>query len=135
MSRGLRNNNPCNIRLAGDRFQGEKAASRDAEFKEFYSIDYGYRAVFVMLATYMAKGYNTIEKIINRWAPSNENDTKAYIRTVERQSGVSATAKLTNRSGAEFKKIVAAMSFVENGKAAVIEDVEKGFLLQNRIVC
>lgn len=135
MGRGLRNNNPGNIRILGDRFQGEKTPSRDLEFKEFYSIDYGYRAMFVMLATYITKGYDTVEKIISRWAPSTENDTKAYINTVVRLSGVSAQARLTTQSGPAIKKIVAAMSFVENGKAANMDDVEKGFKLQNRIVC
>ncbi|MFH1121791.1 MAG: structural protein P5 [Bacteroidota bacterium] len=135
MSRGLRNNNPGNIRKGGDTFQGEKTPSRDLEFKEFYSIDYGYRAIFVTLATYITKGFDTVEKIINRWAPATENDTKTYINTVVRLSGVSAKAKITTQSGEVIKKIVAGMSFVENGKAADMSDVEKGFKLQNRIVC
>lgn len=61
--RGLRNNNPLNIRHNADLFQGE-IKGNDKLFKTFSSMPYGYRAAFVILATYLSRGYNTIEKII-----------------------------------------------------------------------
>lgn len=67
-SRGLRNNNPLNIRHSADVFQGE-IKGEDKSFKTFSSMPYGYRAAFVTLATYLSRGWNTIEKIITRWAP------------------------------------------------------------------
>ncbi len=133
MTRGLRNNNPGNIRKGGDTFQGEKLPSSDPAFKQFTTMPYGYRAMFVTLATYIGKGFNTIEKIISRWAPSNENNTDGYIKNVARMSKVTKTKVLTTSDGQLIKAIVAAMSYVENGLPAVMADVESGYKLQTRI--
>ena len=51
LPRGLRNNNPGNIRKNSDVFQGEKTSS-DREFKQFKSMAYGYRAIFKILLNY-----------------------------------------------------------------------------------
>ena len=132
MPRGLRNNNPLNIRHSADRFRGEIAGT-DKSFKTFSSLAYGYRAAFVILGTYLSHGYNTIEKIISRWAPLAENDTESYISQVERYSGVPRHKELTSASGTEYMMIVAAMSFVENGQNADIAQVQAGFNLQTKI--
>ena len=131
-SRGLRNNNPLNIRHNTDVFQGEIKGT-DRSFKTFSSMPYGYRAAFVTLATYHSRGWNTIEKIIARWAPPSENDTEKYIAHVEKWSGVPRNKELTAADGADYIMIVAAMSFMENGKNADIAEVRAGFELQNRI--
>jgi len=130
--RGLRNNNPLNIRHNADVFQGETKGN-DKSFKTFSTMPYGYRAAFVTLATYLSRGCNTIEKIISRWAPPNENDTQAYIRTVVKYSGVAADEVLTAASGDKYILIMSAMSFVENGVNADINQIKAGFALQNRI--
>jgi len=131
-SRGLRNNNPLNIRHNTDVFQGEIKGT-DKSFKTFSSMPYGYRAAFVTLATYHSRGWNTIEKIVSRWAPPSENDTEKYIAHVEKWSGVPKDKVLTAASGADYIMIVAAMCFMENGKNADINQVKEGFVLQNRI--
>ncbi len=130
--RGLRNNNPLNIRHSADRFQGE-IAGHDKSFKSFSSLAYGYRAAFVILGTYLSQGCNTIEKIISRWAPPAENNTDSYIFQVEKYSGVPRNKVLTPAGGAEYIMIVAAMSFVENGQNADIAQVQAGFNLQSKI--
>ena len=131
-SRGLRNNNPLNIRKSGEQFQGE-IKGKDKSFKTFSSLPYGYRAGFVILGTYLSQGLNTIEKIIAHWAPSTENDTESYIAHVERWSGVPRNKELTARDGSEYILIVAAMSYVENGQNADISAVQVGFKLQTKI--
>lgn len=130
--RGLRNNNPLNIRHNADTFQGE-IKGNDKSFKIFSSMAYGYRAAFVILATYLSIGYNTIEKIISRWAPPSENNTQTYISTVVKYSGVAADEVLTATSGDKYILIVSAMSFVENGVNADINQIRAGFALQNKI--
>jgi len=85
--RGIRNNNPLNIRHNADVFQGE-IKGNDISFKTFETMPYGYRAAFVTLHTYLKRGWNNIEKIIIRWAPPIENDTEKYIANVEKWSGV-----------------------------------------------
>ena len=131
-SRGLRNNNPLNIRHSVDVFQGE-IKGEDKSFKTFSSMLYGYRAAFVTLATYLSRGWNTIEKIITRWAPPSENDTGRYIANVEKWSGVPHNKELTAADGADYIMIVAAMSFMENGQNADISQVTAGFNLQTKI--
>ena len=128
-SRGLRNNNPGNIRLSTVKYIGEVRPSKDKSFKTFQSMAYGYRAMFVVLRTYYNNyRLNTIAKMINRWAPTNENDTSAYINTVSRLSGVDKSAVL-KFDRATMVKIVAAMSYVENGAHTDMVSVEKGWEL------
>jgi hypothetical protein len=134
MVRGLRNNNPGNIRHNRDKFRGEVIPSRDGAFKQFTSMAYGYRAMFVTLGTYLERdGRDTIEKIITAWAPATENDTAGYIRQVERLSGIRRDRVLTAADGDDYIRIAAAMSRVENGEAANLSEVEEGFSLQTKI--
>ena len=126
MSRGLINKNPGNIRKSGNPFLGEKLPSTDTAFRQFISMAYGYRAMFVLLNNYIKAGNNTIEKIISKYAPSSENNTGSYINTVVTKSGVSKNTVL-EISDQRLIKIVGAMSFVENGAAAVATDVLDGF--------
>ena len=78
-ARGLRNNNPLNIRLsATTRWQGEVRPSRDRSFCQFESIAYGYRAGLKLLQNYRKlNGCRTIADFINRWAPPVENTISA----------------------------------------------------------
>ena len=131
--RGIRNNNPLNIRHNGDRFLGEVVPGSDRAFKQFASMAYGYRAAFVILGSYLARGLNTVEKIIRAWAPPTENNTEGYIAIVVQRSGVGRNKVLTAESGSEYRKIVAAMCHCENGVPANMADVEAGFRMQSKI--
>lgn len=126
-SRGLRNNNPGNIRLSTTTYQGEVRSS-DTAFKQFKSMAYGYRAMFVLLYTYQRKHHlNTIAEMISRYAPAVENHTQAYIDAVSEWSGVPATSHITATNGDIMVPIVAAMSRVENGVFANMPDVVAGW--------
>jgi hypothetical protein len=125
-ARGLNNNNPGNIIKGTAKFLGEKE-SADNRFRQFQAIEYGYRAIFVLLNSYINKGFDTVEKIISRWAPSVENDTKSYINTVSKLSAVSPQTKVSAADKNTMVRIVAAMSQVENGIKANTADVLKGW--------
>ena len=130
MSRGLRNNNPGNIRQSKVRYKGEVRPSRDPDFKEFSSMAYGYRAMFVLLDTYRSRyGLNTIRQMLNRYAPPTENFTEGYVRFVADYSGVMPDEVIDTRSEKDMIPIVSAMSKIENGVAANIADVERGWEL------
>ena len=74
-------NNPLNIRKSSEKFLGEIESNNS--FKDFSSKEFGYRAAFKILGTYIEKyKIDTLDKIITRWAPPNENDTKSYIKFV-----------------------------------------------------
>ena len=89
MSRGLQNCNPGNIRQSKVRYKGEVRPSRDPAFKQFESLAWGYRAIFVLLDTYRIRyGLDTIRGMISRWAPPSENHTETYIRAVADAVGI-----------------------------------------------
>lgn len=126
--RGLRNCNPGNIRRSRVRYAGEVTPSQDAEFKQFESMAYGYRAIFMLLYTYQHRyRLDTIAQMLGRYAPTSENDTAVYIAAVAEMSGVSPNGRITTTNGDIMIPIVAAMSAVENGAPAVMRDVEVGW--------
>ena len=126
-TRGIRNNNPLNIRRSRDKWKGMARDQTDPQFVRFTSMAYGYRAAFVLLRTYRQKyGCNSIRKIIRRWAPPNENDTERYIRNVSLWSGIEADKLLGGQDANAMIRIVAAMSRMENGVEANMEDVVEG---------
>lgn len=130
MSRGLRNCNPGNIRQSRSNFKGEVRPSRDSAFKQFESMAYGYRAMFVLLNSYHKRyGLTTIREMISRWAPPSENFTEGYIRFVSERSGIAADVEVDSRSERDMVPIVAAMSEIENGAKAVMNDVYEGWKL------
>ena len=124
----MRNNNLLNIRISTDKFQGEVQPSQDKEFKQFETATYGYRAAFRILRTYI-NNYkcDTIRKIVSRWAPKSENHTENYIRVVSERSGIPANDPVYADSREMMIRIVAAMSFVENGVEAKMSDVIQGW--------
>ena len=130
MPRGILNNNPCNIRISTDKFQGEVQPSQDKEFKQFETAAYGYRAAFRILRTYI-NNYkcDTIRKIISRWAPKSENHTENYIKVVSERSGIPENDIVYPDNREIMIRIVAAMSYVENGREAVMSDVIRGWEL------
>lgn len=129
-SRGYRNNNPGNIRINGDKFQGEVIPSQDKEFKQFESMAYGYRAIFKILRNYQTNyKLNTIRQMISRWAPKKENDTANYISVVSERSGIPADDPIRTDNREMMIRIVAAMSRVENGIDADMVDIIDGWNL------
>lgn len=129
-SRGLRNNNPGNIRRNGDHFKGEVIPSQDRDFKQFETMAYGYRAMFKILTTYYNRyELKTIRQLITRWAPPSENETEIYIRRVSDWSGIPAEKVLDITVPEHLTAIVAAMSRMENGATAVVEEVKAGWEL------
>lgn len=129
-ARGLRNNNPGNIRINDDLFQGEIRPSKDKSFKQFTTMAYGYRAMFKILSNYY-KNYklDTIRKIISRWAPPKENHTEAYVKAVSDYAGIPADDPININDREQMIRIVAGMSKVENGVEANMPDVITGWLL------
>lgn len=128
MSRGIDNCNPGNIRLSKVFYRGEVQPSQDAAFKQFISMEWGYRAMFVLLDTYARRyGLNTIRGMISRYAPPSENNTEAYIAAICEWTGIAADEVLDTRSRRDMVPIVVAMSRIENGTPALRPQVEKGF--------
>jgi len=130
MARGLANCNPGNIRCSRVRYRGEVRPSRDPAFKQFESMAWGYRAIFVLLDTYRTRyGLDTIAGMIARWAPPTENRTDRYIRAVAERTGIGPNEKIDTRDRTTMIAVAAAISRVENGVDACMADVERGWEL------
>lgn len=117
-TRGERNNNPGNIReIDGVQWKGERATDDDKAFEEFDTPEDGIRALAKILLNYQRKhGLRTVNSIINRWAPSNENDTLAYVDAVSRQMGVLTMAEIDLESSSRLFDLVKAIIRHENGR-------------------
>lgn len=132
--RGLRNNNPLNIRRSADRWQGASDEQKDKEFVQFKSMAHGYRAAWKVLQTYydrfcMQSKPFTVRNIIYRWAPPEDNNaTEAYIRQVLRLSGIGGRENLlppNNVDGYErLSRLLQAMTCVECGISPQEVDAE-----------
>lgn len=127
--RGIRNNNPLNIRT-GNTWLGERKNPTDPDFEEFVSMEYGIRAAFLILKRYIRRyGKNTVSAIISTWAPSTENDTLKYIDTVCAKTGLTPTQPIAFENKATMCKLVSAMAFIECGQPIDYEVIEKGYSL------
>ncbi|NIC03969.1 structural protein [Halomonas sp. DX6] len=113
--RGIRNNNPGNIEYTGTRWQGLDNPPSDGRFMRFKSPEYGIRALARVLTTYQTKhGLDYIGGIIQRWAPSHENNSAAYAGFVADRLGVRATDRIDVQ--ARMPELVEAIISYENGQ-------------------
>ena len=95
-ARGIRNNNPGNIDFKPlmylkDKWVGELGLEEcdNARFTTFDTPEHGIRALCKVLLTYHRKrratdgsAIDTVQEIIDRWAPPSENNTDAYAQHV-----------------------------------------------------
>ncbi len=133
MTRGYRNNNPGNIvkTFTGDTqtFWTGEIKGDDERFKKFKNMEYGYRGIFIVLRSYMRKGVDTIEEIINRYAPPHENVTSSYVKHVAERTGIPKDQQLSINDVDKVKSIVREISYIENGIKPDLEEIEKGYKL------
>lgn len=128
--RGLRNNNPLNIRKNSTKWQGLAEEQTDKSFFVFAAPEWGYRAALRTLQNYKrVHGLNTVAEWIYRWAPPRENDTENYIDVVCSRAGIARDCAPNIRNKTVMCNIVAAMSYMENGVEAVMEDIHRGWNL------
>lgn len=123
-TRGVRNANPGNIRKSKDQWEG--AIGDDGAFVIFDSPESGVRALAKNLQSYGRQGYDSIEKIINRWAPPSENDTQSYIDSVVAATGIPATQSLDLSDPDTLSSLAQAISFHETGSRYDPEVYQKG---------
>ena len=138
-ARGVRNNNPGNIdynpRNAWQGQLGVEVGVAKPRFARFDSPENGIRALGKLLINYRGKdgmpgvggkGIDTVLETINRWAPSNENDTQAYASAVAKRLGVHTTDPISIKDPAMLRGMVVSIIIHENGsnpyKAEVIDE-------------
>lgn len=126
--RGIRNNNPLNIRI-GNVWLGEEPNPTDPDFEQFISMFYGLRAGFVLLRRYIRHYHRTtIPQVIHAWAPSSENNTTKYIDTVCQVSGIAIDEQLDFSNADQMVRLVDAMIYVECGQHISEQHIRDGYL-------
>lgn len=127
--RGIRNNNPLNIRI-GNTWLGERANPTDPAFEEFVAMEYGVRAAFIILRRYIKRYHkDTITSIVSTWAPANENNTQRYIDQVSDQMGIDPLLPIKYEDEENMCNLVAAMAKVECGRPIDISIIHKGYVM------
>ena len=136
LPRGIRNNNPLNIRK-GNNWKGEVANCSDGEFEQFVSMQWGIRAGFKILKNYMTgyggrvKALTNVHDIIHRWAPPSENNCKAYIDSVCRFSGLHEFERLQFSDRNKMLALVDGMIRVECGQPVSLDIIASAYDLIN----
>ena len=141
LPRGIRNNNPLNIRRTGkDQWKGlvqpavvgdlKSPTSEAGDFKspptwdrafcQFESMEWGWRAAFYLLTRTYYHKYRlyTIRGIISKWAPPQDhNNTEAYIKNVSKLTGIGPDEPIgiPSEKPARWMMVGMAMAIQENG--------------------
>lgn len=119
MTRGERNNNPCNIRTSPTAWRGKVSPNTDGSFEQFDTAEDGIRAGAKILSNYYRLyGLQTVAQITSRWAPDTENDTGAYIDDVASKLRVGVDDVIDLLSPTILAQLVSAIIFHENGDQA-----------------
>lgn len=115
--RGIRNYNPGNIERNTTRWQGmAQDQSSDPRFIVFSHPVWGIRAIARTLITYQDKyQLRTVRRIIQRWAPDQENDTNAYVASVCKRLGAGPDEALDVYDYRTMLELVRAIVRHENG--------------------
>lgn len=115
-TRGVRNNNPLNIRHnPRNRWLGLSLNQTDPAFCQFDSMIYGVRAAMKLLRAYAIKLHRyTISDYISRWAPPSENDTQNYIDFISKEIDYPSNINLYFRDRPRFCAMVRAMGKMES---------------------
>jgi hypothetical protein len=115
-SRGFRNNNPGNIRK-GSNWHGLAEEQNHSAFCVFSHPTYGIRALAYLLKNVYQGRYNldTIEKLIDRWAPPSENETSDYVVFVCNETRLEPDEPIDLIDQTIMLKVVAAIIQFENG--------------------
>lgn len=132
MTRGQRNNNLGNIKLNPNfKWNGQTETNTDGVFVQFFNLTYGIRALLYLIITYwQKKEARTLRQFINIYAPTSENNTKAYIKYVSKKMGLLPDS-IINLSNKEtlFKFANAIIAFENKGLEINNLELDKAFQL------
>lgn len=132
LPRGIRNNNPLNLRHSADHWKGLSALQSDADFCQFEDIIMGIRAAMVCLRTHLAKDRKarvrtTVAREISRWAPSCENNVDAYLKSVCIYPHVQPESVIDFANKNQICCLMYRMAIHENGREVPFNYFEKAY--------
>ncbi len=117
--RGIRNNNPGNLNFAGQA-GATKEGGENGRFAVFESMRDGISALYRQIQLYFSRGVNTIESVVNKYAPADDNNNvQAYIKQLVGATGKQADEKLSGEDTETVFKLIRGIINHENGKGYV----------------
>ena len=125
---GDRTNNPGCIRYnAANNWQGQTGSS--GGFCVFDTKVNGLRAIMKIFKTYLNSGTNTVAKILQRYAPSHENNTDAYIAFVANKLGMADGNVAIEWKQQTIMNLVRAIALYESKYEATDEELLEAWRL------
>ncbi len=118
--RGLRNNNPGNIKKSSTAWTGKVVPGTDPTFEQFTTMAYGLRALMKNIMSKISlHGLDTIPQLIGNetWGlspASDGNDPVNYSKYLSEKTGIGLNSKLGLNSAFFLAPYI---SFVENGES------------------
>lgn len=132
---GAENNNYLNIRdNPANAWEGQTGANKG--FATFTTPEHGFRAAAKTLNSYAQEGINTLDGVIQRWAPAaDNNDPEKYAEFVSHETGIPRNVSINVADPAIQRKLLGAMQKQEVGrdKAAPQSVVDAGVDLAQQI--
>lgn len=125
-TRGIRNNNPGNLRYTAIPWQGKLsyAANKDwsgtptnivKEFEQFSNMAYGVRAMAIDITGDVAESNYSLAQLIYEYAPPSENNTALYIQQVKQNAGIADANAPLKFTFLSLSEVIRAMIIMENG--------------------
>lgn len=122
LPRGIRNNNPLNLRKSNNEWLGKVEPSKDKAFEQFLTMEHGIRAAMKNIATIVNRrkgnGEDTrISDLIHIWAPNSDgNNEAAYLAVVLKKAKFCCDEKIELKQRHQITRLCWAMAIVECGE-------------------
>lgn len=137
ITRGVRNNNPLNIRRTKDKWVGLRNTQTDSSFFQFIDDKYAFRAVFRIFRNYLKRNpFLTLKDLIYKWAPETENNSAGYLRFVCLHTGEKDNLFITSIIDDSIPRIVSivrSMAYMESNKWYDSSVILQGYFLERGI--
>lgn len=130
--RGIRNNNPLNLRKSNILWKGKIRLGTDNEFEQFVDIFYGIRAAMVNMRTHIKQDAQrlircTVKREIARWAPPTENNTTRYVQLVCQRAELQPEDTLDFTNKQMICRLCHEMAYMECGVQLPMDYFEKSY--------
>lgn len=137
LPRGIRNNNPLNLRRSSTKWLGKSANPTDPAFEQFATMTLGVRAGILNMLNHIrasnrALTVPTLAWEVSKWAPASENNTAAYIETVCKLSLLRPETILRVDDRDTITRLVRAMIYVENGQHIDFDIIQRAYTLASQ---
>lgn len=117
LPRGIRNNNPGNLRKSSVKWAGKVDNPLESAFESFSTMAYGLRAAIRNANTHWTRGKKSIAQLVSIWAPPSENNTTAYVAAVAKAAGIASNVPFVWGNNDTTAKVLLAIFRHENGAA------------------